>query len=87
MDRRVPQVFEESKMYFSSSPMLKQEKNVTLYVYLAIVDRVVNSILLKENETKAHKLIYYVSKALVGAKLRYSRLERLLMPCTSQRIS
>lgn len=47
-------------------------------MYLAISDRAVSAVLLREDEENAQRLTYYVSKALAGAELRYSRLEKIV---------
>lgn len=57
--------------------MSKPEKEEPLLVYLDVSDRAVSSVLLREDEEKAHRLIYYISKALVEAELRHSTLEKI----------
>lgn len=44
----------------------KQEKDEVLYVYLVVADRVVSSVLLREDENKAQCSIYNVRRALNG---------------------
>lgn len=62
--------FEDLKEYLASSTMLsKPEKDEVLYIYLAVADRVINLVLIREDDKKAQRPIYYVSKALTRAEL------------------
>lgn len=47
-----------------------------MYVCLVVANRVISSVLLREDEEKAQRPIYCMNKALIGAELRYSRLEK-----------
>ncbi|XP_016168054.1 uncharacterized protein LOC107610519 [Arachis ipaensis] len=49
-----------------------------LYLYLAITEGALAAVLVRE-EGKAQKPIYFVSKALQGAELRYNKLEKLAL--------
>ncbi|XP_031096938.1 uncharacterized protein LOC116001189 [Ipomoea triloba] len=69
--------FDDLKAYLSSSPVLsKPEKDETLSIYLAVFDRAVSSVLVREETKGVHKPIYYVSKALQGPELRYTKFEK-----------
>lgn len=46
-------------------------------VYLAVNDEVVSSILIKEG-TEDQLLIYFISKPLQGAEVRYQKLEKVV---------
>lgn len=45
-----------------------------MYLYLAVNERAINTVLLREDEG-SQRLVYYVSRALRGAKERYSPIE------------
>ncbi|XP_025670562.1 uncharacterized protein [Arachis hypogaea] len=49
-----------------------------LYLYLAVTEEALAAVLVRE-EAKAQQPIYFVSKALQGAELRYSKLEKLAL--------
>ena len=47
-----------------------------MYIYLAVSDRVVSAVLIRE-EDKVQCPVYYVRKALLDAETRYPEIERL----------
>ncbi|XP_072080951.1 uncharacterized protein [Arachis hypogaea] len=49
-----------------------------LYLYLAVTEEALAAVLIRE-EGKAQQPIYFVSRALQGAELRYSKLEKLAL--------
>lgn len=53
------------------------EKGEVLFVYLVVTDGAISSVLIREDEKKMQKHIYYVNKALTVVELRYSRLEKI----------
>ncbi|WP_409241123.1 RNase H-like domain-containing protein, partial [Escherichia coli] len=60
-----------------SPPLLsKPIQNEVLFLYLGVSPTAVSSVLIRE-ENKIQRPIYYFSKALVGAELRYPYLEKL----------
>ncbi|GLT32924.1 hypothetical protein SLA2020_075540 [Shorea laevis] len=68
--------FEELKTYLSSPPLLtKANEGEILYLYLGILDAAISSVLVREVE-KQQKPVYYASKVLQGAELRYSIAEK-----------
>ncbi|XP_031106927.1 uncharacterized protein LOC116011589 [Ipomoea triloba] len=82
--------FEDLKVYLSSAPVLsKPEKDEVLFVYLAVSDRAVSSVLVREETKGIQKPIYYVSKALQGAELRYTKFEKtaLALWVTARRLA
>ncbi|XP_031120385.1 uncharacterized protein LOC116023521 [Ipomoea triloba] len=82
--------FEGLKVYLSSAPVLsKPEKDEVLFVYLAVSDRAVSSVLVREGAKGIQKPIYYVSKALQGAELRYTKFEKtaLALWVTARRLA
>ncbi|KAK4848380.1 hypothetical protein QYF36_012250 [Acer negundo] len=72
-------VLQDLKTYLKSPPLLSKPKdNETLFVYLAVSDTAVSAILVREEENNQHP-VYYVSKTLLDAETRYSRLEKLAL--------
>lgn len=68
--------FEQFKAYLASAPVLsKPEKGDALYVYLGVAPAAISSVLVRE-ESGIQKPIYYVSRALHDAELRYTPLEK-----------
>ena len=60
-------------------PLLANPKEgEALFLYLAVSESVVSSVLVREEEG-SQSFIYYVSKMLQGAKLRYSEMEKLAL--------
>lgn len=69
--------FEDLKSYLISPPILsKLVDEEKLYLYLVVSTHGVNSVLVRISEG-AHKLVYYVSRALEDAETRYSDIEKL----------
>ncbi|XP_077234682.1 uncharacterized protein LOC143876885 [Tasmannia lanceolata] len=69
--------FEELKQYLSSPPLLtKPEPGEELILYLSISPLALAAVLVRE-ERSQHKPVYYVSKALHDAEIRYQRVEKL----------
>ena len=52
------------------------EDDETLFMYLAISDDAVITVLFKEGEDGRQRLVFYVSKSLVGIETRYIHLEQ-----------
>ncbi|KAL2254676.1 UNVERIFIED_CONTAM: Retrovirus-related Pol polyprotein from transposon [Sesamum indicum] len=73
------QAFQELKTYLRSPPLLANPKEGdVLYLYLAVSDNAVSSVLIKE-EGKMQNPVYYVSKMLQGAETRYAEIEKLAL--------
>nr|XP_025664515.1 uncharacterized protein LOC112762925 [Arachis hypogaea] len=71
------EAFKHFKDIISTSSVLGKSKNrEALYLYLAITDEALATVLVQQ-EGKIQQPIYFVSKALQGAELRYSKLEKL----------
>jgi hypothetical protein len=69
--------FQEVKASLASPPILtKPTMGDTLIIYLAVADEAVSVVLIRE-EAKAQLPIYFVSRALQGAKVNYQRLEKV----------
>ncbi|XP_077242376.1 uncharacterized protein LOC143882870 [Tasmannia lanceolata] len=69
--------FEELKQYLSSPPLLtKPEPGEELILYLSISPLALAAVIVRE-ERSQQKPVYYVSKALHDAEIRYQRVEKL----------
>ena len=67
----------------SSPPLLSTLKQgEVLYLYLAVSDHAVSSVLIRE-ENGQQKPIYYTSKILLDAETRYLQLEKLALALVS----
>ncbi|KAK0581332.1 hypothetical protein LWI29_012530 [Acer saccharum] len=70
---------DDLKAYLKSPPLLSKPKdNETLLLYLAVSDTAVSAVLVREEDNSQHP-VYYVSKTLLDAETRYSRLEKLAL--------
>ena len=71
--------FEDLKRYLASPPLLaKPEEAEVLYLYLAVSTEAIASVLVKEDEGKTQRPLYYISKVLHGAEVRYLNLEKMI---------
>ncbi|KAK3000809.1 hypothetical protein RJ639_022457 [Escallonia herrerae] len=69
--------FEALKEYLTAPPLLsKPLAGEELFLYLAIAESVVSAVLVR-NQNNKQLPIYYVSKVLQGAELRYPNTEKL----------
>ncbi|XP_077249086.1 uncharacterized protein LOC143888514 [Tasmannia lanceolata] len=69
--------FEELKQYLSSPPLLtKPEPGEELLLYLSVSPMALATVLVQE-EHNQQKAVYYVSKVLHDAEIRYQRVEKL----------
>ena len=73
------EAFEELKKYMAEAPLLaKPSPEDILYLYLAISEKALSGVLVKEDE-KVQNPVYYVSKVLHGAELNYSKIEKFAL--------
>ena len=73
------QSFEDLKQYLASSPLLtKSRVGETLYLYLTTSVKIISSMLVQEDENRIYRPIYYTSKVLHNAEVRYSRVEKMI---------
>ncbi|CAL2239709.1 unnamed protein product [Prunus armeniaca] len=73
------QAFQNLKNYMSQAPLLsKPLPGEVLLLYLSVSNTAVSSVLIRRPE-RAELPIFYVSKALQSAELRYSPLEQLAL--------
>lgn len=71
-------VFEDLKKYLGSPPLLsKPTTSEVLYLYLAISVLAASLMLIQKGW--AQKLIYYASKALRDAEIKYSMTEKMIL--------
>ncbi|KAL0356463.1 UNVERIFIED_CONTAM: hypothetical protein Sradi_4093200 [Sesamum radiatum] len=74
-DASCQRAFEELKNYLAGLPLLvKPSPGDTLYLYLSATMQAVSSVLIREEKGKQLP-IYYVSKVLNGAEVRYTHRE------------
>ncbi|KAL2227192.1 UNVERIFIED_CONTAM: Retrovirus-related Pol polyprotein from transposon [Sesamum indicum] len=71
--------FNQLKDYLRKPPLLVNPRvEDTLFLYLAVSEHAVSSALVRE-ENRIQNPVYYVSKMLQGAELRYSKIEKLVL--------
>ncbi|XP_076899519.1 uncharacterized protein LOC143553398 [Bidens hawaiensis] len=67
------------KDYLSSAPaLMKPIDGEPLSLYLAVSGNAISAVLAKDHEGQQHP-VYYVSKSLLNAEVRYSHLEKLIL--------
>ena len=70
--------FEDLKRYLRSPPLLsKLEEDERLSLYLAVSPNAIHSILVWD-DIETLRSIYYMSKILQYAKIRYSKVEKVI---------
>ncbi|XP_072080985.1 uncharacterized protein [Arachis hypogaea] len=73
------EAFKHLKEILATPPVLgKPKAGEPLYLYLSITEEALAAVLVRE-EGKVQQPIYFVSRALQGAELRYSKLEKLAL--------
>nr|XP_025661621.1 uncharacterized protein LOC112757229 [Arachis hypogaea] len=72
------EAFQHFKRVLAEPPILaKPQTGETLYLYLSITEEALAAALVRENEKKEQKPVYFIRKVLQDAEARYSRLEKL----------
>lgn len=82
-------VFEEIKRYLTQPPSLSSPQlGEQLYMYLVVSNCAVSVVLFRFISEKEQKPIYYISKAMVDAETRYSKMEQtaLALRCAAQKL-
>ena len=70
---------QELKSYLTSAPLLlKPHDGEMLFLYLAVSEHSISTVLIREEDGKQSP-IYYVSKSLLDAETRYSQLKKLAL--------
>ena len=65
------------KQYLTESPILASRgASDTLYLYLAVSEVSISTVLFKEDEGQKHIPIFFVSKSMSEAETRYTHLEQ-----------
>ncbi|XP_057721199.1 uncharacterized protein LOC130935456 [Arachis stenosperma] len=73
------EAFQHFKEILAAPPVLGKPKDgEPLYLYLAITGEALAAVLVRE-EGRAQQPVYFISRALQGAELRYSKLEKLVL--------
>lgn len=76
--------FERIKRYFTQPPILSSPRHgEQLYMYLAVSDCAVNIVLFCCINDKEQRPVYYVSKAMVDAETRYSKIKQTALALRS----
>ncbi|KAL0395387.1 UNVERIFIED_CONTAM: Retrovirus-related Pol polyprotein from transposon opus [Sesamum latifolium] len=71
--------FDDLKRYLVSPPLLTKPKiGETLCVYLAVSESAISAVLVRQ-EGREHQPVYYVSKVLQGAEIKYYQIEKLAL--------
>ncbi|KAI5335029.1 hypothetical protein L3X38_025162 [Prunus dulcis] len=79
VDEECEVAFQNLKTYLTSHPLLsKPVTGKDLFVYLAVSNSAVSSALIQEGLGAQHP-IFYTSKALLDAKTRYPKVEKLIL--------
>ena len=72
--------FDAIKHYLIEPPILSSlEVDKELYMYLVMSNYAVSIILFRHTQNDGKKPIYYMSKALVDTKIRYSQVEQMAL--------
>ncbi|XP_025648121.1 uncharacterized protein [Arachis hypogaea] len=77
-EAKCEEAFQHFKKVLAEPPVLaKPQTGETLYLYLSITEEALAVALIRENEKKEKKPIYFISKVLQDTETHYSRLEKL----------
>jgi hypothetical protein len=69
--------FNQLKEYLTSPPLLSRTRDEEdLFIYLAVSPHAISAVLLRE-EQGMQLPVYYISRALRGAELRYPKAEKI----------
>ncbi|RVW64618.1 Retrovirus-related Pol polyprotein from transposon 17.6 [Vitis vinifera] len=76
--------FENIKHYLTQPPILSNpQPGEKLYMYLAVSDWAASAVLFRCPMHKEQKHVYYVSRAMVDAETRYSKIEQTVLALRS----
>ena len=71
--------FQQLKEYLSRPPIMsKPEEDEILFAYIAVASHAV-SLVLVQDDNEVQRPVYYVSKSLQEAKVRYLPLKRAIL--------
>ena len=72
------QAFQQLKEYFSHPPIMSNlETDEVLFAYIAVAPHAVSLVLIRVDDSR-QRLVYYVSKSLHEAEIRYLPLEKAI---------
>jgi len=72
------EAFQEFKRLLASPPTFsKSTPDEIFYLYLLVANETISAVLIRE-DNEGQKPIYFVSKALQGAELRYQKVEKIV---------
>ena len=78
------QAFGEIKCYLTHPPILSSPQlGEELYMYLAVFDCAISVVLFRHEKDKEQRSIFYVSKAMIDAEIRYSKMEQMTLALKS----
>ncbi|KAL5847401.1 hypothetical protein ACOSQ3_010925 [Xanthoceras sorbifolium] len=73
------EAFQNIKRHLADPPLLsKPKEGETLILYLAVSETAVSAVLVREEDGK-QLFVYYISKTLLDAEIRYTQLEKLAL--------
>jgi len=77
--RECKEAFLKLKEYLTNPPVLcKPQLSTPLHLYFAVTEREISSVLMQEQD-QVQKPIYFVSKVLQGAEVRYQAIEKAVL--------
>jgi hypothetical protein len=72
--------FEELKHALTTAPLLRPPNyNKDFLLYMVAADSTIDMVLVQEDDLFSEYVIYYLSRGLVGPKLNYSHIEKLVL--------
>lgn len=73
------EAFAKLKEFLATPPILRRPMSgIPLQLYLSVTDHAVSSVLVQDID-KAQRPVYFVSRVLQGAEVRYQRIEKLAL--------
>jgi hypothetical protein len=79
-DETCKNAFESIKKYLLNPPVLGVPiPGKPLILYIAVQEQSLGALLAQKNEAEKEKALYYLSRKLTGAELRYSPIEKMCL--------
>lgn len=79
-DDQAQRSFDTLKTALTSAPLLSPpDCGCDFIMYLATSDSSIGVVLIQEDDSHCEKVIYYLSKGLIGPELRYTHVEKLAL--------
>ena len=77
LGRCLPQAFEEIKRYLTQPPVLTAPvSGKPFLIYVRAMDHSLGALLAQNNDQGHEQAIYYLSRTMIGAELRYNPIEK-----------